>query len=256
MKTLSSISAMLLLAGTMAQSQAVVVANWSLSNDASGYTGGSAGVGQAIDSVGGNNFGIANGPFISGGSVGGPSTSSTYLTGSTQFLYSTGAFTGPLVTLTDNFSITLYASIADLTNVGTLLTTAGGTPGGLQIGTDGSGNWVATIGSSAAGTPVGSVPAASGANAKIVFQRQGGVYSFSVNGVDGSTYASAPAFQGFVPGNGFFFGTSPGAAQSYKGYVSDITIATGPIPEPTTMALLLGVFGALSVLRRVRRKTA
>ncbi|HEX4000042.1 MAG TPA: PEP-CTERM sorting domain-containing protein [Pirellulales bacterium] len=244
-------------------SASTIVADWTLSNDATGYSGGSTASGMPLDSVGGHNFetpysGANPAP---GGPLGGPSSTSSDWSATGGFY---GTQSGATTLPNDNFSVEVHAALTSYAQ-GILFSSDGGRGGDLQIGEDASGDWVAyfsydgnnfTSGTSGgySGVLIGSAPVALDTDYDLKVDDIGGVFSFFVNGVEAGTGVTPTGtFGGF---NAIHLAVAPGGGgPNYDGLASDLTITSGvtAVPEPASLALFgLGAIGLLAVVRRRR----
>ena len=263
---ISSVFVIAAVAGMMALTSSragagTIVADWTLSNDATGYSGGSTTSGVPLDSVGGHNFqnGFGNNTPGSGGSVGGPSsTSSQWNGGGGWYATQAGTTTYP----TDNFSVEVHASVGSLSQ-GILFSSDGNTSGDLQIGEDGSGNWVAFVSSngqnypsgSYSGIEVGSCADRSCADYDLKVTDLNGVFSFSVNGVSTGPGVTPSTFGGFSAPH---IAVAPGGGgPNYSGFASDLTITSGvtAVPEPASFVLFGLGLSAVGLTLALRRRT-
>jgi hypothetical protein len=243
---------------TGSASASTIVADWTLSNDATGYSGGSTSSGVPLDSVGGHNFvnpfGSAN--PAPGGSVGGPSSTSSDWSGGGGF-YSTLAGTTTLPN--DNFSVEVHAAITGYAQ-GILFSSDGNDDGDLQIGENASDDWVAYFSYNGqnfssggySGVLIGSAPILLDTDYDLKVDDIGGVFTFFVNGVEtGPGVTPSGTFGGF---DAMHIAVAPGGGgPNYSGLASDLTITSGvtAVPEPASSALFgMGAVGLLAFMRR------
>jgi len=243
-------------------SASTIVADWTLSNDATGYSGGSTSSGVPLDSVGGHNFvnGYGNRTPAAGGSVGGPSsTGSSWNGGGGWYGVQSGTTTLP----TDNFSVEVHASVGSYAE-GILFSSDGNFNGDLQIGENASDDWVAYVSyngqnfssGSYSGILVGSAPITLNTDDDLKVVDLDGVFTFLVDGV-----ATGPGVTPLTTFGGFsapHIAVAPGGGgPNYVGLASDLTITSGvtAVPEPSSIALL-GTAVAMAVFCVVRRRKA
>jgi hypothetical protein len=224
-------------------SSAGVLADWTLTNNATGYV-----AGLPHDSVGGHDFQNSfGGAPTFGGSVGGTSSTSSKFDGTGGF-YGTTAGTTTLPT--DNFAVDVHAKVATLAQ-GDLFSSSGGSTGQLQIGEDSSGNWIAYVtnsGSNNSGTVIGTVPVSLNTNTELRVTDVAGVFTLYVNHVAaGPGVTPADSFVGF---GAMHIAVAPGGGgPNFNGSLSDLTIST--VPEPGSLVLFgLGAAGLFLAARR------
>ncbi len=133
-----------------------------------------------------------------------------------------------------------------------LVSTNSAAAGSLQIGLDGAGNFKAVVNDGTGngnGTSLGTASATTQTPNHLNVTDTGGLFSFSVNGVNvtpGSGLTPANAFSGFV---GMHLAVDPGGAVAYQGYASDYSI-TDNTPESASLGLL--AIGGMGLLARRR----
>jgi hypothetical protein len=233
-----------------------LVDDWTL-NEGSGFTDASGSV-QAVDSVGANTTRSVYDPNSVTGSltfgtssIGGPSDHPVYFPGGLGWYNPADRTTFP----TDNFTVSLYLETTNLSQTSVIFSSNSGNPGSFEIGLK-NGDFVAILNDGTGnlkGTTIGSF-AATAADTELSVTDINGHFTFTDNGVNSAPVAATDTTD--APLSGIMIGVPSGGADTYIGYMSDVTVTanvTSLVPEPSTYLMVgLGFLGLIA-LRRFRR---